>query len=154
MTEQRCVGDLMTRDPITVNEEDDVWEAEQEMTNLGLRHVPVVDDGKLVGLLTRQHMLAFSVSRRSRDSIHRAIDDSRKHGTFVADIMETDVVAVPPDTSLQEAARLMVRRKIGCLPVVVEEDRKLIGIITESDLMEFLCRLLDAAPSPAVVADA
>jgi CBS domain-containing protein len=146
MTDLHCVADVMTREPITFHEEDDVWEAEQQMSNLGLRHVPVVDDGRLVGLLTRQHLLAFSVSQRSRDSLHRSLDDARKHGTFVADIMERRVITAMPDASLRAAASTLATRKIGCLPVVDRDDR-LIGIVTETDLMSALAALLDVGAS-------
>ena len=117
------VGDFMTRELVTVNEGDDLALAES-MLRLGrIRHLPVVRQGKLVGLLTYRDLL-------------RSTGDTDRRSTTAADVMTREPEAVRPDTSLVRAARLMLEKKFGCLPVV-ERDGRLVGIITESDFVRF-----------------
>ncbi|HSB19262.1 MAG TPA: CBS domain-containing protein [Anaeromyxobacteraceae bacterium] len=117
------VGDFMTRDLVTVKEEDDLALAESILRLGGIRHLPVVREGKLVGLVTQRDLLR-SAAVRSHKS------------TRASDIMVREVTAVRPDTSLVQAAKIMLANKFGCLPVT-EEGGRLAGIITESDFVRF-----------------
>lgn len=117
------VGDFMTRELVTVKEEDDLALAESILRLGGIRHLPVVHEGKLVGLVTQRDLL-----RSAAVHAHKS--------TRAGDIMVRDVTAVRPDTSLVEAAKIMLARKFGCLPVT-EEGGRLLGIITESDFVRF-----------------
>ena len=117
------VGDFMTRELVTFQESDDLALAEQTLRLGGIRHLPVVRNGRLVGLLTHRDLLRAAAS-------HTAAR------TVASEVMTRDPVSVRPTTSLVHAARLMLARKFGCLPVC-EEDGKLIGIITESDFVRF-----------------
>jgi CBS domain-containing protein len=117
------VGDFMTRDLVTVNEGDDLALAESMLRLGGIRHLPVVRKGQLVGLVTHRDLLRSAMSRDRRS-------------TTAGDIMTRDPEAVRPSTSLVRAARLMLEKKFGCLPVV-EHDNRLVGIITESDFVRF-----------------
>lgn len=118
-----AVGDFMTRELVTVNEGDDLALAESMLRLSGIRHLPVVRHGVLVGLLTH------------RDLLRSAVDHDRR-STTAADAMTRDPEAVRPETSLVRAARLMLEKKFGCLPVV-DRDGRLVGIITESDFVRF-----------------
>jgi CBS domain-containing protein len=118
------VGDFMTRELVTVNEDDDLALAESMLRLGGIRHLPVVRHGALVGLVTHRDLLRSAAT----------IVDRRK--TRASDVMTRDPEVVRPHTSLVRAARLMLEKKFGCLPVV-EEDGKLVGIITESDFVRF-----------------
>ena len=122
-TRMITVGDFMTRDLVTVRESDDLALAESILKLGGIRHLPVAREGKLVGLVTQRDLLRSAAQRAQRQ-------------TAAADIMVRDVVTVRPETSLVEAARLMLARKFGCLPVT-EPGGKLVGIITESDFVRF-----------------
>jgi CBS domain-containing protein len=117
------VGDFMTKDLVTVKEEDDLALAESILRLGGIRHLPVVREGKLVGLVTQRDLLR-SAAVRSHKS------------TRASDIMVREVTAVRPDTSLVQAAKIMLANKFGCLPVT-EEGGRLAGIITESDFVRF-----------------
>lgn len=117
------VGDFMTRELVTVNEGDDLALAESMLRLGGIRHLPVVRQGQLVGLVTHRDLLRSAMSRDRRS-------------TTAGDIMTRDPEAVRPSTSLVRAARLMLEKKFGCLPVV-ERDNRLVGIITESDFVRF-----------------
>jgi CBS domain-containing protein len=122
-TRMITVGDFMTRDLVTVKETDDLALAESILKLGGIRHLPVVREGRLAGLVTQRDLLRSAAVRA-----HRA--------TLAGDIMVRDVVTVRPDTSLVQAARLMLANKFGCLPIT-EEDGTLAGIITESDFVRF-----------------
>jgi CBS domain-containing protein len=118
------VADFMTRELVTMKESDDLALAESILRLGGIRHLPVVRDRKLVGLVTQRDLLragASGASGRERQAL---------------DIMTKEPTAVAPRTPLVQAARLMLRHKYGCLPVC-EEDGTLVGIITESDFVRF-----------------
>jgi CBS domain-containing protein len=97
-----------------------------------VRHLPVVDGGKLVGIVSNRDLLAASLSRvldfsaEDRRTFMRSIE--------VAEVMTRDPIAVERDATLREAAELMLRHQIGSLPVV-QSDRTLIGLVTETDLV-------------------
>ena len=118
-----AVGDFMTRDLVTVKPGDDLALAESILRLGGIRHLPVVEDGRLRGLVTQRDLLRSAALRSHKT-------------TLASDIMVHEVVTVRPSTSLVEAARTMLARKFGCLPVV-EADGRLVGIITESDFVRF-----------------
>jgi CBS domain-containing protein len=119
------VADFMTKDLVTVREADDVALAESLLRLGGIRHLPVVREGKLVGLLTHRDVL------RSAESGRPAARDLP-----VSDLMTRELVTVRPTTGLAHAARTMLERKYGCLPVC-EEDGTLVGIVTEADFVRF-----------------
>ena len=120
------VADFMTRELVTVQEGDDLALAESILRLGGIRHLPVVREGKVVGLVTQRDLLRSGASGGGPAA--RAI--------LARDIMTSEVTTVAPDTSLSQAAHLMLRHKYGCLPVC-GPDGSLVGIITESDFVRF-----------------
>lgn len=120
-----CVSDFMTRDLVTVRESDDLALAESLLKLGGIRHLPVVRGGKLVGLLTQRDVLR---------SGHWGKPAARE--LPVSQVMTREPTAVRPGTGLAHAARLMLERKYGCLPVC-EDDGTLVGIVTEADFVRF-----------------
>jgi CBS domain-containing protein len=112
-----CVSDAMTRDPVTVAPSDTLEHARTLMRLGRIRHLPVVADGKLVGLLSSREV-------------------NPRNGTHVRDVMVMEPLTTAPSHLLRKAARTMYQQKIGCLPVVAA-DLKLLGIITESDFVRF-----------------
>lgn len=114
------VADFMTRDLVTVRAGDDVALAESLLRLGGIRHLPVVSDGRLVGLVTQRDLLRAAGPRERP----------------VSDVMTAEVTTVQPGTGLAQAARLMLERKFGCLPVC-DEAGALVGIMTEADFVRF-----------------
>jgi CBS domain-containing protein len=133
----------MSAPPITINADAQVSEALALMHEHSIRRLPVVDaDGKLVGIITDGDIRGASILRVSgmdlRDIAHSL---SR---TTVYEVMTDHPITVTPDTSLRDAAMLMLDNKVGGLPVV-DEQQQVVGMITESDLFEALVCYLDVA---------
>lgn len=136
------VKDLMSNDVFSLYIEDNVSIAKEMMNWRAVRHIPVVDQkNMLVGLLTHRDLLRISVSSYSKTD--EALQDQIHKKIPIGDVMQTNIKTVTPDTKISEAADLLVFHKFGCLPVV--ENRKLVGIITEADFVQFFVekKLLD-----------
>jgi len=127
------VRDCMTRNPITVGPESDPLVGMTLLKCGGFRHLPVVDaDGRLVGIVDRADLELF-LSKAGSPGVMK-----RQHR--MDQVMTREVVRVPPDCPLEEAATLMVKHKIGSLPVV--EAGQVVGIITETDIFKQFAAVL------------
>lgn len=132
------VKDIMITDVVTINPEDSVEEAYKAMKVHNIRRLPVVDiEGTLLGIVSDRDVRQVLVPWRStvRQQEREFYFLARDHD--VEDIMTTEVVAINPETTVAEAARLLHEYKFGGLPVV-DEDRKVIGILTAIDLLGLL----------------
>jgi len=121
------VGDRMTKNPVTVSPGDTLATAQEKMRAGEFRQVPVVDQGRLVGILTDR--------------------DIRKYGRHnivapVQSAMTESVITATPTTPLETVARILLEKKIGGLPVVENDD--LVGIISTSDILQAFVDLIAA----------
>ena len=130
------VSEIMTRDVITLFEEDNLERVNQELGVFRFRHLPVIDDGKVVGILSQQDLLraTFASSGDGVGKGGRAREARFLEETFVRDVMHTDVMTVHPEEPVGEAAKLMLQNGFGVLPVV-DADGMLVGILTENDIV-------------------
>ena len=122
------VGKRMSKDPVTVTAEDLLIQARLKMQRGGFRRLPVVSDGQLVGIITDR--------------------DTREHAgyldrTEVKAAMSKKPVTVTPATTLETAAQLLLKRKIGGLPVM--ENGRLVGMITTSDVLQAFLDVMGAS---------
>jgi CBS domain-containing protein/gamma-glutamyl:cysteine ligase YbdK (ATP-grasp superfamily) len=125
------VAQIMSKDLITVHEEDTVTLAEAMMRWEGIRHIPVEnDDGELVGMFTLADVVQALRQRGGDDG-----------GLRIGEIMHKNPRTVSPDTPTLEAIRLMREENLSALPVV--EGQKLEGILTDSDFLVVAARLLE-----------
>ena len=130
------VGQFMTTDLFTVNQDELVDLAASMMDWRKIRHVPVEDaQHKLVGLVTHRTILRLLARNPEAFSEHRSVP--------VSQIMERDLIIATPTMSTLEAINLMRLHKVGCLPVV--EGDRLVGIVTERDFMNVAGQLLEAS---------
>ena len=129
------VQDLMRRDFVSLAPGDSLLEAERTMRLGRIRHLPVIEDGLLVGILTHRDLLEGSLASVREVAVADRIEHLR--ATPVERVMRRDPWTVEPETSLRDAAQRMLHLKIGCLPVVNSGERGpvVIGLITESDLL-------------------
>lgn len=132
------IRDMMTKNPITVESDTLVLDAQKIMRENNIRRLPVVDKGKLKGIITKHDLLEAAPSPATSLSIHELNYLLSK--MKVKEIMKKDPFTVPPDMPFEEALRIGQEKKIGSFPVV--ENGKLVGIATESDLVRFLTRAL------------
>ena len=127
------VRDLMTTAVRTIRSDATIEEAFGILKTWRIHQLPVVEAGKVVGIVTDRDL-------RGPDGVdHKEPQAAR--GTTVADVMTVGANIVSPDTPLVRAARLLLLRGVGALPVV--EDGELVGILTRSDLLLGLVQLLD-----------
>ncbi len=118
----------MTKDPVTIAPDEMLAEARRKLDNGNFRRLPVVEKGRLVGIIT------------DRDLRRHA---SRLEYTRVDAVMVSPVITVAPDMLLDQAANLLVKHKVGGLPVM--EGGKLVGIITAIDMLRAFGEMLGTA---------
>jgi acetoin utilization protein AcuB len=132
------VRDVMTSNPVTMSPEDNLMEAVQLMRLRHIRRVPIVSGGELVGLLAEGDLKRAEPSTLSSTQEEFT---AVMEGTQINRIMIENLVTTSPDTPLVEAARTLWSSKYGALPVV--ENGKLVGILTDNDLLGALVKLLE-----------
>ena len=129
--------ELMTPNPVTVTPETSVAEVWDLMRELEIRHVPVVDGGALVGMLSDRDLARFDLGRLL--TAEGAVALRHDLGTPVVKVMSSDVIAVTPDTGLDEIVELLVEQRVGAIPVVRSDDtREVIGIVSYIDVLRAL----------------
>ncbi len=126
------VRDYMSVNPITIGPEDSVGDALQLLESHSIRRLPVVFQGKIVGLVTNLDLLKASPSPATSLSIHEINYLYPK--IKIKDVMTKDPITISPDMVIEEAAVVMRENKIGTL--LVQQQGKLTGLITESDLFK------------------
>ncbi|MCS7088773.1 MAG: CBS domain-containing protein [Thermoflexales bacterium] len=136
--DQYKVRDWMTTNPVTITPQTSLAEAHRLMKQKRVRRLPVLENGKLVGIVALSDVLEAEPSSATTLSIYEI--NYLLAEMKVEKIMKRNVITVTPDTPIREAANLMLTHKIGGLPVV--EDGKLVGIITESDIFRMIVRTM------------
>lgn len=122
------VGKHMTKEPLTVGPDDMLIGASCKMQAGGFRRLPVVKDGKLVGIVTDRDL------REHRGHLEH---------TKINAAMSENLLTISPEMTLEEAAQIMLERQIGGLPVV--EEGRLVGIITASDVLNAFLEVMGAS---------
>ena len=136
------VREKMSQNVITVAPDQSLRMAQERMRKHGVRRLPVVRKGKLVGIVTDRDVRQAWASPATSLSTHELLYLLDR--VTVEEIMTPKVYTVMPDTPLIEAARLLRKHKIGGLPVV--EGGTVVGIITETDLLAAFIELLATVP--------
>jgi len=145
MSAKRLVADIMSSNPVSVTPRNAIRTAINLMREGGYRRLPVIERGRLVGIITDRDL------RRAANSPF--VVREQWYDNFILDHIEVGSCMTPnpltiePTAPIAEAARLMRNHKIGGLPVVA--DGQLLGIITETDLLDFLIEILASEVLPA-----
>ncbi|MBI4865993.1 MAG: CBS domain-containing protein [Candidatus Wallbacteria bacterium] len=134
------VRDLMSKTVIALSESDPLPRAIALMRENRIRRLPVVRDGKLAGIVTDRDLREYMPSKATDLEAHELRYLIEK--TPVSAVMKRQVLTVPSDTTIEQAAAIMRKEKIGGFPVV--DDGQMVGIITESDIFEAMVELLGA----------
>jgi CBS domain-containing protein len=127
------VADVMTPEPVTVEAHESLERAYALMDRLEIRHLPVMQDGELCGLLSDRELLEHTGGRRPKGE--NALGEVRR-------AMRVPVESVPPTAEVNDAAMLMVRARADCVAVL--NGRKLVGILSEVDILRAFVRMVRA----------
>ena len=130
------LSEIMNRKVVTVDKHASLRQAQRILDQHNIRHLFVMDGKRLVGIVTDRDLRKAAPSSKSplTASEREEFMDELK----VVEVMSRKLIEASPSTTVREAAKVMVREKIGCLPVV--DGNALIGIVTEIDLLEMLVR--------------
>jgi CBS domain-containing membrane protein len=137
------VRDIMTTKLFTIQPNKHLRAVEEIMKWAHIRHVPVIDDhGRLVGIVSHRDLMGAAVSTLQ---VRISEVERLQHNAAieVRQLMHFPTATIGPDERVQRAAHLMRSLKIGCLPVL--EDQRLVGIVTEADLLHIVEELPDAS---------
>jgi CBS domain-containing protein len=134
--QNKLVRDWMTPNPITIQPKTTLPEAHRLMSESHIRRLPVVQNGRLVGIVTLGDVREASPSDATSLSIYEMHYLLAK--LTVESIMTREPLTISPQASIRQAAQLMLEHKIGGIPVV--EGERLVGIITESDIFRVLAQ--------------
>jgi acetoin utilization protein AcuB len=121
------VDEIMSPKPIAVEANQTVREALRRLITEDIRHLPVVDEGALVGMVSDRDVRGLA------SDVLSGAELSEQLARPVSEVMSSDVVTVDPETEIVEAIDLMIEHKIGALPVVA--DSQLVGILSYVDVL-------------------
>ena len=125
------VREIRSTEVRTLGRNDNLGLARDLMKQERIRHFPVLDGGRVVGVVSQRGL--FHATLGSLMNYDERSEQAYLASVPVKEVMEEPAVTISPEASVKEAASLMVQRRIGCLPVV--EDGQLRGILTETDIL-------------------
>jgi CBS domain-containing membrane protein len=131
------VKEIMTQDVSTLGRNDTLDVADDMMTLERIRHLPVLDEGRVVGVVSQRDLFrsALAVALGYGENAQKRLLRTLR----VKEVMREPAITISPEATAKEAARLMLEYKIGCLPVV--EGHTLVGIVTETDILRYVVSL-------------
>jgi acetoin utilization protein AcuB len=132
------VNKRMTRDPVVVSPADSLADAMRLTRARRIRHLPVVQDGEVVGIVSDRDVRLAMPSPLTESDDQRVAFLER---TRIAEVMRPNVSTIGPLDTVEDAAKLMRRTRIGALPVVDAHGR-LLGILSESDVLDAFVEIL------------
>src|SRR4030095_2243282 len=128
------VRKIMMGSPVTLKPEDTLDLANNVISLGRIRHIPVVEDGRLVGLLSERDLMGaatteiFGLKQKRKSALLKTV--------MIKDVMQKRVITVKPDTPIKDAAQLMADKKVGCVPVV--SAGALVGLVTHTDILRYV----------------
>jgi CBS-domain-containing membrane protein len=133
--------ELMTADPLTVTPQASIAEVWDLMREADVRHIPVVQADGLVGMVSDRDLGRVDIARLLNVEGASALRDEL--ATPIVRVMTSQVIAVGPEADIGEVIELLIEHKIGAVPVVREETREVLGIISYVDVLRALQGVLD-----------
>ncbi len=128
------VSKIMITDVVALDRNASLGSAKDIMDQRRLRHFPVVENGNVVGVVSQRDL--FRASLASMLGYNERTEKAFLDNLSIKGIMSDPPITVTADTRISEAARLMVEKKVGCLPVV--DGKRLIGLVTKTDFLKVL----------------
>ncbi|MCK5825151.1 MAG: CBS domain-containing protein [Ichthyobacteriaceae bacterium] len=136
MTKDKMIKDIMTTELITVMPTDDLEKAKQVFEKNKIRHILVVDNKKLVGILSQHDLLRVSFGNTYGDD-QATMDDAIVNMLKVTDVMRHKPVTINIDDTIEDAIFILLNRRFHSLPVV-DNNNIPIGIVTTTDFLKLL----------------
>ncbi|SHG92128.1 CBS domain-containing protein [Winogradskyella jejuensis] len=133
------ISTIMTKDVITLSHKDDLETAEMLFKRHKIRHIPVVKEKAIIGILSYTDLLRISFAD-AVDEYESDIDTVVYNMFTIEQVMAKNVVSVPPYATIKEVSRILGEKEFHALPVV--ENGKLVGIVTTTDLIKYLIKKL------------
>ncbi len=125
------VRDIMTANPLSARLQTSVFDAIRTLESEQIRHLPIVEGGELVGIVSDRDLLRYSHAALLEDP-----DAARTRlQVAISTIMTSDPSCVAPEDDVDDAIDLMLENRIGALPVVDEAEGRLVGILSYVDVM-------------------
>ena len=125
------VSDVMTENPLTVDASDTLEQVEELLEEHRIRQLPVVEGTELVGIITDRDIRPFLRDRY----LGSPEEQERVMKTKVASVMSPKPITLSPTDDLKEAIELLIEEKVGGIPVVDEDGRAVVGIVTYVDVL-------------------
>ncbi|MBM4298696.1 MAG: CBS domain-containing protein [Deltaproteobacteria bacterium] len=126
--------EIMMGSPVTLKPEDTL-DLANDVISLGrIRHIPVVDDGRLVGIITERDLIGaaaaqiFGLKQKNKSALLKSVQ--------IKEVMKKRVISATPDTPIKEIAHLMAEKKIGCMPIM--SAGVLVGLVTTTDILRYI----------------
>lgn len=126
--------EIMMGSPVTLKPEDTL-DLANDVISLGrIRHIPIVDGGRLVGIVTERDLIGaaaekiFGLKRKNKSALLKTV--------LIKEVMKKRVITAAPDTPIKDIAHLMADKKIGCVPVV--SDGMVVGLVTTTDILRYV----------------
>jgi acetoin utilization protein AcuB len=126
-------ADVMTRDPVTMESTGTVQDAADLMWAADVRHIPVLERGTLVGMISERDLRSYMLPRPER--MFRADEERARLAVSVRAVIPSDVLTVGPDTPMAELLDLLLQEKIGAVPVLAPDTGDLIGMVSYLDVL-------------------
>lgn len=139
MENSATVSEIMTTNLITLSSNDKLETAEQLFKKHHIRHIPIIDEGQIVGLLSYSDLLRLCFADVTNDEFE--IDSFIYEMFSIKQIMAKNVTMVSSNTSIKKVAQMLVEKEFHALPIVDED--QLLGIVTSTDLSRYLVAQLN-----------
>jgi len=135
------VEEVMSTNPYAATVTSSVRQALQILNELDIRHLPVVDDGTLIGIVSDRDLRAFTPI--SLNEVERTETLRKALSQPISAVMNTSLLLVNPKTEVAEAIDLMIEHRIGAIPVVEPDGQTLVGIVSYVDVLRSLRDLVE-----------
>lgn len=139
MANNATVSEIMTTNLITLSSNDKLETAEQLFKKHNIRHIPIVDDGQIVGMLSYSDLLRLCFADVTNNEFK--IDVFIYEMFSIKQLMAKNVTMVSPNTTIKKVAQMLVEKEFHALPIV--DEGELLGIVTSTDLSRYLVAQLN-----------
>ena len=136
MFQNRPISEIMTEDVQVVERDQELHDVVEILTEYSVQHVPIVEEGKLVGLVSAGDIMEYSMNVLSK-RFGKTLDTSMIEHAKIEEIMQTDLVTLSTGSKVLAASEILSRGDIHSIPII-DDQETLVGIVTSTDLINFL----------------